>query len=344
MHKPVTIKTIAQEMGLSISAVSKALNDYKDINPETKKLVIKKAVEMGYSPNTMARNLVMKTSNFIGVVVRDITTVYGEMFKALNAVARKHNLTLILYDTNRDKNLEKACVQNLIGSMVRGIIVAPVSEDVSDICAICEGRLPIVFLGGRVVDQDKCFVASDSRLGAQSALEYLIEQGHRNIALICDSIDSASRNSKIRIYKKKMKEIGAPERIFYGQGDSTDITAAGYEQTKLMLKTQPDVTAVFVVKDIMAVGVMQAIQEAGLRIPEDISVIGYDGIDAAALPMIDLTTISQPREEMAEQVIDILLRHSQDQTLPPEHAFIPPVLTVRNSCRNIASVEKDAKE
>lgn len=335
MQKAVTIKTIAQELGLSVSAVSKSLNNYSDINPETKIRVVEKAVEMGYSPNMMARNLVKKTSNFVGVVVRDVSTVYGEMFKALNVVARKHNLNLILYDTNRDRELEKACIQNLIDSMALGIIVAPVAEDVSDICKLCENRLPVVFLGGRVVDKDKNFVAADSLIGAEKALEYLMELGHRDIALICDSIDSASRNSKIRIYKRKMQEIGCPERIFFEQEASKDIIAAGYRQARLMLETQPDVTAVFVVKDIMAVGVMQAIREAGRRIPEDISVIGYDGIDAAALPMIDLTTISQPKEEMAEQVIDILLRHCQDRELPPEHQFVCPVLTPRKSCKKI---------
>lgn len=335
MQKAVTIKTIARELGLSVSAVSKSLNNYSDINPETKARVVEKAVEMGYSPNMMARNLVKKTSNFVGVVVRDVSTVYGEMFKALNVVARKHNLNLILYDTNRDKELEKACIQNLIDSMALGIIVAPVSEDVGDICRLCENRLPIVFLGGRVVDTDKNFVAADSLMGAQSALEYLIELGHRNIALICDGIDSASRNSKIRIYKKKMQEIGAPEHIFYEQSTSPNIMPAGYRQAKRMLATEPDITAVFAVKDTMAVGVMQAIREEGLRIPEDISVIGYDGIDAAALPMIDLTTISQPKEEMAEQVIDILLRHAENGELPPEHQFVRPLLTPRKSCKKI---------
>lgn len=334
MPRPVTIKTIARELGLSVSAVSKSLNNYDDINPQTKARVMEKAAELGYSPNMMARSLVTRTSNFVGVVLRDISTVYGEMFKALNAVARKHNLNLILYDTNRDPELEKACIQNLIDSMAMGIIVAPVSEDVSTICGMCEGRMPVVFLGGRVADNQRNYVAADSLLGAEAALDYLISLGHRNIALICDSLESASRNAKVRVYREKVRTLGSQEHIFYESERTGDIIGAGYRQAKRMLSSGTHISAVFVVKDIMAIGAIQAITEAGLRVPEDISVIGYDGIDCAALPTIELTTIAQPRQEMAERVIEILRRHVEDPSLPPEHTYIRPVLIARKSCGN----------
>ena len=114
MQKPVTMRMLAKELGLSLSAVSKALNDYPDIGPETKALVLNKAAELGYSPNILARNLARKTSDFVGVVIRDITSIYGEMFKSLNAAARQYGLHLILYDTDNDRAVEKQCIQNLI--------------------------------------------------------------------------------------------------------------------------------------------------------------------------------------------------------------------------------------
>lgn len=332
MQRNVTIKTIAGELNLSVSAVSKALNNYPDIPPETRARVAEKAAELGYSPNMMARSLVKKTSNFVGIVIRDVSTVYGEMFKALNDVAREHDLNLILYDTNRDAELEKACIQNLIDSMAMGIIVAPVSKDVTEIDRMCHGRVPVVYLGGRVSDEKDNFVAADGVAGAEIALSYLTELGHRNIALICDNIKSASRNSKLIAYKEKMKALGRPELIFSETEPTADIIESGYRQAKKMLACGQGVSAVFVVKDIMAIGVMKAIREAGLRVPEDISVIGYDGIDAAALPMIELTTVAQPRREMAAKVIEILLRHVEDRSLEPEHYYARPVLTGRKSC------------
>ena len=331
MQKPVTMRMLAKELGLSLSAVSKALNDYPDIGTETKTLVLSKAAELGYSPNILARNLARKTSNFVGVVIRDVSSIYGEMFKSLNEVARRCDLHLILYDTNNDTDVEKWCVQNLIDSMVMGLVVTPVSEDVSGIVEMARGRVPLVFLGGKVTDAAVNCVCSDSTAGTEMALRYLIAGGHRRIAMVCDHKKSSSRSSKLAVYRRLMGEIGEPERVFYSSEADGDIMQAGYCQGRRLLGSGEDVTAVFVVKDVMALGVIQALTEAGVKVPEQISVIGYDGIDAAALPMVHLTTVAQPRMEMAEKIIDILRRHAEDPDAAPEHYQAMPELVVRGS-------------
>ena len=128
MRKPVTMRTLANELGLSLSAVSKALNDYPDIGPETKALVLRKAAELGYTPNILARSLARKTSDFVGVVIRDVSSIYGEMFKSMSAAARRSGLHLILYDTNNDPEIEGQCIRNLVDSMAMGIVVMPVES------------------------------------------------------------------------------------------------------------------------------------------------------------------------------------------------------------------------
>ena len=331
MQKPVTMRMLAKELGLSLSAVSKALNDYPDIGTETKTLVLSKAAELGYSPNILARNLARKTSNFVGVVIRDVSSIYGEMFKSLNEVARRCDLHLILYDTNNDTDVEKWCVQNLIDSMVMGLVVTPVSEDVSGIVEMARGRVPLVFLGGKVTDAAVNCVCSDSTAGTEMALRYLIAGGHRRIAMVCDHKKSSSRSSKLAVYRRLMGEIGEPERVFYSSEADGGIMQAGYCQGRRLLGSGEDITAVFVVKDVMALGVIQALTEAGVKVPEQISVIGYDGIDAAALPMVHLTTVAQPRMEMAEKIIDILRRHAENADAAPEHYQAMPELVVRGS-------------
>ena len=331
MQKPVTMRMLAKELGLSLSAVSKALNDYPDIGTETKTLVLSKAAELGYSPNILARNLARKTSSFVGVVIRDVSSIYGEMFKSLNEVARRCDLHLILYDTNNDTDVEKWCVQNLIDSMAMGLVVTPVSEDVSGIVEMARGRVPLVFLGGKVTDAAVNYVCSDSTAGTEMALRHLIEGGHRRIAMVCDHKKSSSRSSKLAVYRRLMGEIGEPERVFYSSEADGDIMQAGYCQGRRLLGSGEDVTAVFVVKDVMALGVIQALTEAGVKVPEQISVIGYDGIDAAALPMVHLTTVAQPRMEMAEKIIDILRRHAENADAAPEHYQAMPELVVRGS-------------
>ena len=331
MQKPVTMRTLAKELGLSLSAVSKALNDYPDIGPETKALVLSKAAELGYTPNLLARSLARKTSNFLGVVIRDSSSVYGEMFKSLSEVARRYDLHLILYDTNNDPTLEKWCIQNLIDSMAMGIVVTPVSEDVSCIVEMTRGRVPVVFLGGKVTDSSVSYVCSDSEAGTEMALSHLIQMGHERIAMICDHKKSASRSAKIAVYQRMMGRIGQPQRIWFGSEADGGIMASGYEQTKRMIAAGEEVSAIFAVKDKMAIGVIQALMEAGIHVPGQMSVVGYDGIDAAALPMVGLTSVTQPRMEMAEAVIDILCRHAENPDLPPEHVRVTPVLAVRTS-------------
>ena len=331
MRKPVTMRTLAKELGLSLSAVSKALNDYPDIGPETKALVLEKAAELGYTPNNLARSLARKTSNFLGVVLRDVSSVYGEMFKSMSEVARRDGLHLMLYDTDNDPEVEKWCIRNLMDSMALGIVVTPVGEDVSYIEEMTRGRVPVVFLGGKATDPNVNYVCSDSFAGTEMAVRHLISLGHERIAMICDHKKSASRSAKIAAYEGLMAEIGQTPRIFFGSGEEKDIMASGYEQARRMIASGEEVSAVFAVKDKMAIGVIQALREAGVRVPEQMSVVGYDGIDAAALPMVGLTSVTQPRMEMAEAVIDILRRHAENPDLPPEHVRVTPKLCARTS-------------
>ena len=325
------MQMLAKELGLSLSAVSKALNDYPDIGTETKKLVLGKAAELGYTPNILARSLARKSSSSVGVVLRDVSSVYGEMYKSLNEVARRYALHLILYDTNNDRAVEKWCIQNLIDSMAMGIVISPVSEDISEIRERTRGRVPVVFLGGKVSDDSVNYVCSDSAAGTEAAVRALIEGGHRRIAMVCDSKKSSSRSSKLTVYRRMMSEIGQPARIFFSSDTDMDAIRSGYLQGRRLIESGDDITAVFVVKDMMALGVIQALTEAGIQVPGQISVIGYDGINAAGLPMVSLTTVAQPRMEMAEKVIDILRRHADGADAPPEHYLALPELVIRKS-------------
>lgn len=329
MKKAVTIGMLANELGLSVSAVSKALNDYPDIGPETKALVLQKASELGYSPNLMARGLARQTSRFVGVVIRDVSSVYGEMFKSLSHIARRYDLQLILYDTDNDPAIEKRCVQNLIDSMALGIIIAPVREDAEELLEMTRGRVAVVFLGGRVRDEQASSVCTDSAVGTELALRQLMGLGHERIALLFDHRQSASRSTRLETYRRVMRSAGLEELVFCA--DEADLLAAGRTLGRRLLDSGEGVTAVFAVKDLMAIGVIQAVREAGKRVPEDLSVIGYDGINASALPMIRLSTIMQPRQEIAELVIEILLRHAADPEAAPEHCLVRPQLILRGT-------------
>jgi len=331
MQKKVTIATLARELGLSESAVSKALNDYPDISPETKKLVRCKADELGYSPNMLARNLAKKSSNFVGIVINDTLSVYGEMFKSLNAVARRYGLHLILYDTNNDPSIEAACVQNLIDTMAMGIVVVPVSENIDHIQRMTRNRVPVVYLGEKVRDASVNYVCADDETGTEMALRHLIERGHRRIAMLCDQKNSDSQSRKIQVYRELMRSIWQKEQIFYSDAPENDMAEAGYRLGKRLLASKADITGLIAINDLMAVGVTGALKEAGIKVPEQMAIVGYDGIDASALPLIKLTTIAQPRMIMAERIMDILQRHAAQPDSVPEHYLAKPQLIIRAS-------------
>lgn len=331
MHKKVTIATLAKELGLSESAVSKALNDYPDIGPETKKLVRSKADELGYSPNMMARNLAKRTSNFVGVVISDMSSVYGEMFKSLNLVARQHGLNLILYDTNNDPAIEKACVQNLIDTMAMGIVIVPVSENIDQIQKMTRNRVPVVYLGGKVRDDSVNYVCPDDEKGTELAMRYLIGLGHRRIAMLCNHEPSVSQEKKIEVYRELMRSIWQKEQVFYSDAIENGLSEAGYRLGKRILASGVEFTALIATEDLLAIGALGALKEARIRVPEQVAVVGYDGIDASALPPIGLTTVAQPRMRMAEMVLDILRRHAAAPASAPEHYQIKPELIARGS-------------
>ena len=331
MKRTVTMAMLAKELGLSESAVSKALNDYPDIGSETKKLVREKAEEIGYTPNILARNLAKKTSNFVGVVIRDLASIYGEMFKSLSAAAAQYGLNLILYDTGNDRITERECIRNLINTMAMGIVVVPVSEDIERIRRMTRGRVPVVYLGSKVRDDSVNYVSADGTAGTELAMQHLISQGHRKIVMLCDHKFSSSRSHKMEAYRTAMQAIGEEERILSSDDTQGDLLHSGRELANRLLASGERFTALYAVKDMLAIGAAGALEEAGIDVPGNVSVVGYDGIDATALPQISLTCVSQPRAEMAEKVIDILRRHAEDPALPPEHYLAMPELIVRGS-------------
>lgn len=332
MQKNVTIKTLAKELGLSLSAVSKALNDYPDISYETKKMVSDKAVELGYTPNLFAVNLVKNTSNSIGVILRDANTVYGEIIKPLSNVARRYNLNIILSDSNRDIEEENKCLQTMVESRVRAIIIAPVNNDYNRIRNMVADRVPIIFLGKAVADSCSCYVAVDSKAETLLAMNYLFEKGHRNIALIGDSRQSNSTKTKVATYAEFMKSHNLQPITFIDSIQTHSLIDSGYFETKKMLSEYKNISAVFAVKDDVAVGVLKALKEDEIRVPKDISVIGCDGSLVSGNPLIELTTVGWNAEEVSEGIISIITSQTGKLSEP---FLAEPYLIERESCGNL---------
>ncbi len=329
----VTIKTVAKLAGVSPAAVSKALNGYTDIGEKTRKRIEDICVQVGYTRNQAARNLVTKASSMLGLLIPDIQTpIYPEIFKGLDAEAKRRGFNLFLCDTNRSVDFEKDYIRILMENRACGIIVAPVGNDVEHILELTRCTVPTIFIGGKVNDGMDNYVATDNRLGSLLAIEYLIGLGHSDILMICDNYGTKTKQDRIAGYRAAMLDGGLEPRIVAAGAGHPDGMEYGYASTIELADSRSLPTAIYTSSDMVALGVMKAASERSIRIPEDLSLIGYDDIMFASLPTIMLTTIAQPRYDIGVQAVELLCQAMKPEDFGMKHrATVSPRLVIRKS-------------
>jgi len=340
----VTIKTIAKLAGVSPAAVSKALNGRTDIGEETRARIMEICREVGYTPNQAARSLVKKASSMLGLLIPDISTpIYPEIFKGLDAEAKRRGFNLFLCDTNRKADFERDYVRILMEHRACGIIVAPVGNDVSHILDQVRGSVPIIFIGGKVNDEMDNYVATDNRLGSQLAIEHLASLGHVDIAMICDNYGTKTKQDRIAGYEAAMLSRGLAPRIIAAGSGHPEGMDYGYLSMLALADEGRLPSALYTSSDMVALGVMKAAAERGIRIPADLSLVGYDDIMFASLPSIMLTTIAQPRYEIGVQAVELLCRAMKDETSGKEkhRATVLPHLVLRSTTARYVDPAKE---
>lgn len=331
----ITMKLIAMRLGVSLSTVSKALNGYPDISEETRQRILQAAQQMGYSSKTMLQSLTIDAPNVIGLVLPDIITpVYMEIYSYINETARKNGINIFLCDSNRSEELEKAYVTNLMASKVIGIIIAPVSDHIEPIMNLVNGRIPVVYIGGKVDARNASLVSSNNFEGGRMIADYLVSLGHKDITIINNNENSIVNRKRIDGFLDVMRKNNLKPNIIVNRNQALDVKRSGYLISSELIK-KPLPSAIFVVQDMMAVGVIQALVRNGIKIPEDVSIVGYDDIAIASSPTFSLTTIAQPKKEMAEMALRMILEMAVDKKKDNTVQLAHPKLVVRKSCRAI---------
>ena len=333
----VTIKDIAKKAGVSTAAVSKALNGQPDIGAATRDRIMRISRELGYTPNMIARNLVKKGNKTIGVLIPDISTpIYPSIYKGINEAAMKYGYTLLLGDTKRDLENEKKYILTMMENRVAGLLISPVGNDVSHIKEVVQDQIPIIYFGGKVNDSMENFIGIDNFHGAVMAVDYLLDQGHRDILMICDDLNTKTRHDRVDGYKQAMKNRGLIPQVFIDNEGLKGRECGIASIRRILEKGEPLPTAVFTLNDLMAIGVMEALMAEGIRVPRDISVMGYDDISFSSLPMIGLSTVWQPKFETGEMALELLHRMIQgDKPIEDSRVVLQPELRVRTSTSRI---------
>ncbi|WDV09363.1 LacI family DNA-binding transcriptional regulator [Lysinibacillus irui] len=331
-----SIKTIAQSLGISVSTVSRALNNHPDINIQTKELVLAKAKELNYTPNAFARGLIHKKSYTVGLMIPDITDpFFADIAREIEKVLFPAGYQVVYGSTARDAEKEKEFIKNAVSRQFDGLILTPDHFDEQLIELLQTLKIPVVFLRRRGVSQLNIpYIDVDHYKAACEAVQYLIELGHKEIGFL--SMPDTSFTGQMR--KQGYVDTLAKNRLnplFEEGGRTIEDGREGMHQ----LLQKHEVTAVFAANDLLGIGALEYLTVHNIRIPEEISVIGFDNIEISALHWIQLTTMDQPRKQMGQQVANLLLQTIQaldkNESLPEQPALIEANLLKRLTCQKL---------
>ena len=330
--KNVTLKDVAKAAGVSYATVSRALSGSSQIGSETRERVLKLCDEMGYTTNFVARSMVTKRTNLIGLVVPSVDNQFmSELAYHAEVSARSHGYNIMLCDSGPDLRQEKTVVKLLLGRQVDGILIVPQSSRSYESLKPYLDQTPTVFLSENLRDQPQSYVAVDNSRGTYLGTQYLYELGHRDI-LYFGQRQSTTHQLRAEGYLKACQELGLAPRYFNSEYTRSSIQG-GYPLAKELCQTPLDYTAIFASTDSNALGVLTAADELGIDIPGRLSLIGFDNISATALSRIDLTTIDQPKKAMAVQAVDMLRDKIEHGTQGYVHQILLPTLIRRGTCK-----------
>jgi LacI family transcriptional regulator len=337
MKRKITIKDIARLAAVSHTTVSRALNDKSRIRNETKEKILSIAKELHYQPNFIARSLVMKRTKTLGLIITTIANpFYTELALGIEATARGFGYTIILSFTHSDLSIEKQSVDMLRGKGVDGIIFSSAHMGDTNIAELAEEGFPIILVNRRTyhptVKEKVDYVGVDNILGGFLAVEHLIRLGHKRIGVIGGSSESSVGFERLQGGRKALAAYGVDEiGDYFLEGDF--LKDSGYQGGSRFLEMTEPPTAIFAANDYMGLGVYQAISERGVRIPEEVALVGFNDIEFSAMRGIELTTIGQKKYEMGATAVKTLVeRIERGEPQSSREIILKPELIVRKTC------------
>ncbi|MCF6333439.1 MAG: LacI family transcriptional regulator [Draconibacterium sp.] len=306
-----TITEIANELGVSPSTVSRALNNHPAISKKTKRAVVKLAKKLNYTPNLLALNLLKKKTNTIGVIVPEITSYFfSSVINGIQDLVNPLGINMIIGQSNESYEEEKNIVQTFASIRVDGFLISPSSETkiFDHLEMLVNNNIPLVIFDRDCegIEIDKVFV--DEYKGAFQAVEHLIQTGCKRIAHIAGQQTLSTARHRLKAYKNALKKHGLPINEEYIVESSGFAPEHGIDPTKKLLALPNPPDAIFAINDGVAIGAMYVIKEAGIAIPDEISVIGFDDDPHSYYFKPSLSTVWQPTYEMGMLSARILMK------------------------------------
>ena len=333
--KNVTIKDVARAAGVSYSTVSRALSGSPEISQETRERIIQLCREMNYTTNTVARSMVMKSTRLLGLILTDISNPFmSELAYYIDRQARTRGYSIILSNSSHSLEQERDLFEMMIGRKVDGVIFVPGESDSYEALKPLLARMPTVFVGENLRDAPESYVSVDNKRGAYMGMEYLYALGHRRILYFGKRRGSVTHQLRDEGYQAACRAFGLEMMYCNNTFTSTSIKY-GYQLARQLFAQPIDFTAIFAATDTNALGILQAAEEYRIRVPEDLSLLGFDNIRDSGLPRINLSTVEQPKKLLASMAVDCLLDKIQNEQTGYTHRILTPALIQRSSCRRI---------
>jgi DNA-binding LacI/PurR family transcriptional regulator len=329
---PVTLREIARAAGCSVSTVSRAFaGSEHPVNAGTRERILSIANQLGYRPNVAARGLKTDRTFTIGLVVYNIASPFTPvLIRGIQEYLRQHDYFSIIISTDWDPELESEAVHQLISRSIDGIIFVESWRDESNITLDVANK-PYVFVYRLFNGSYTNSVLADDRHGAHLAVEHLVKLGHRRIALINGPHGWNSSIDRLAGYRDVLEKYGIPYDPSLVEEGTWEVQS-GYPIAKKHLGMPDRPTAIFAANDLMALGAIYAIQDAGLSVPQDIAVVGYDDRDIASCSRPTITTVCPPSFEMGKLAAQLMVDRLENQIEIKDPILVQGKLIVRESC------------
>jgi LacI family transcriptional regulator len=336
----VTIVDIARICGVGVTTVSRAINNHPDISPETKEMILKAIKEHHYVPNNSARNLKRSASKTIAILVKGITNpFFNRMIRMFNQEISNKRYSFHLQHVEHHQDEVEIAVELIKEKRLKGIVFlgGRFSRSKEKLAQL---NVPFVLSTIGITEEferDTCsFVTVDDSLESFKLVDYLCGLGHKDIAIITSPGDRSIGDLRLEGYKRALEKHRLPFREELVRPMKNDIEqysmANGYAVTKELLESGCKFTAVYAISDVLAIGACKALLDAGIKVPEDCSVAGFDGLDLAYYYNPSITTVRQPVDEIAKETIRILFQMI-DKKVAHDHRIFPAELIVRESSK-----------
>jgi LacI family transcriptional regulator len=335
---------VAKKAGVSIATVSRVINGSDKVKEKTRERVMAIVHKLKYTPNPAARGLIMKRTEAIGLLLPDLHgEFFSEVIRGADEAVQAQKYHLIVSSSHNDPSEIEAALRFMRGRVDALVVMSP-QIDSEILLSNLPKSLPVVLLNCRTSNPLFDTITADGFSGSKEIITYLLENGHRKIAIIKGSERNAESQERLNGYKAAFAEKNlSVHPSFEFQGDFTE--ASGFEAAKKAINLKERPTAIFASNDSMAIGAIGAIREAGLRIPNDISVCGFDDIPVAKYLNPSLTSVHIPIHELGAmaitRVFDRLHKRTKGEAV---HIFVPTTLSIRNSCKKINTISNLEKE